>query len=236
MIDLHSHILHGVDDGPAIIEESLAILEAMSSLGYRHVVLTPHVREELWPYSAELPQARFEELVEAARGSVPGIDLSLGAEYHYQGTLFEQAGKNVARTLGSSRVLLVELPEQVAPPRLEEGLFRLRLAGYEPLIAHPERHHYLFRDRLGRLEKLVDSGTMFQVSLSSLAGKFGGRIRRRARTLLKKGIARVVASDVHHLDEVDMHVVPALDHVRKLAGEEGARQLLVLEPARIMEP
>ncbi len=194
MIDLHSHILPGFDDGATDLDASLAIARAAVADGTTTIVATPHVS---LTYDAR-PEA-VTDGAERLRGALSEeeIDLTLatGAEVAVPrlGALDDEALRSLC--LGDGGYLLVESPYSAAP-FLEEQLFSVRTRGFHPLLAHPERCQLFQRDR-GRLERIVAQGTVCSVTAGSLAGRFGSQVRRFAFDLLRAGLVHDVSSDAH---------------------------------------
>ena len=188
-VDQHSHILYGLDDGVKTLEDSLAILQFLEEQGVSEVWFTPHIMEDV-PNTTEGIRARFEELKSAYPG---GLRLHLAAEYMID-TLFEE--RLAARDLltHGNDCVLVETSAVAAPINLWEVLETMRKVGYRPLIAHPERYHYMDKADYKRLH---DMGCILQMNLPSIVGFYGESVRERALDLLGKGWYAMVGSDCH---------------------------------------
>jgi protein-tyrosine phosphatase len=192
LIDLHSHVLPGLDDGARDLDEALAICAAAAADGTRVLAATPHVRDD-YPTT---PGA-IEEALDALRAAGPALDVVPGAELDLV-ELERSDDELELYALGGrgGRWLLVEMPYFGWPLDFADRLFRLRVRGFRAVLAHPERN----RDVQGRpelLDPLVAGGTLVQLTAASVDGRFGSDARRCARELIDRGCAHLIASDAH---------------------------------------
>ncbi len=236
-VDLHDHSLFGVDDGAKTVEESVEMLRQLHDVGFRRICVTPHVRTGYWENRRADMQSRLETLRKAADcaglDGDEGIELRLGAEVHMDSGFVDLVDSGEVVPLGDGGYVLLELPNNAPPPQLEEIIFHTSLAGYSTVMAHPERYEPLMKDR-DRLRKIQDRGTLMQVSVTSLAGKFGWRCKRAAAKLISEGLCDYVATDVHSPDGVDRYVRPGIEKLHKLVGDRKAAQLLRVVPNRVL--
>ena len=196
--DNHSHLLYGVDDGVRTLEESLHILSCLEEAGLAHLWLTPHVMEDVPNTTADL-RARFERLSGKEYGGP--VRLHLAAEYMLD-NLFEE--RLAARDLlfhGEDRVL-VETSTVAPPMDLWGALSRLMAKGYRPLLAHPERYHYMMP---GDYRRLREMGVHFQLNLPSVIGYYGPHVQARALDFLERGWYEMCGSDTHRRSMVEQH-------------------------------
>lgn len=189
--DSHSHILFGVDDGIATLEDSLAVLALEESVGIKEVWCTPHVMDDLSNTTASLKE-RFQELQQAYKGP---IKLHLAAEYMLDSEFERRLSKGDLLTIGDSH-LLVETSMNVPPYNFMEILQEIMAKGYRPLLAHPERYRYLQMKDYQYLDSL---GVHFQLNLPSLVGYYGESAQKKAKDLLRNGWYRRLGSDCHRL-------------------------------------
>jgi protein-tyrosine phosphatase len=197
MIDLHAHVLPGVDDGPASVAEALELLRDLVAEGVEAVAVTPHVRDD-YPTTAEQIAAGLDVLRSAAAGERLDIEILPGAEVALDRVRFSvRDGSLTAFSLaGNPRYLLVECPYYGWPADLSDVLRALLHEGVIPVLAHPERNPEVQRDS-GRIASLVDDGVLVQVTASSLASGGGTRARRTALHLLELGLVHLAGSDAH---------------------------------------
>ncbi len=199
-IDMHSHLLPGIDDGAPDTPTALALLRAMRNLGYEHFIATPHIMKELHPNTPETIQTALTQLQTAlnATEDLQGLRIQAAAEYMLDED-FEAlvAQKHPLLCLTPQKHLLVELPQAGEPPHWEHLLFTLQTRGYKPILAHPERYRYLSGD-FARFERLTDSGVLLQINLLSFAGYYGQGPEKMAHELLKRDMAELLGSDLHN--------------------------------------
>jgi protein-tyrosine phosphatase len=192
LIDLHSHVLPGLDDGARDLEEALGICRAAAADGIEVLAATPHVRDD-WPTTARQMEDALARLRDAAGdvvGLVPGGEIALP---ELDRPLEELRAFALA---GNPEYLLVEMPYYGWPLDLGERLFRLRAAGITPVLAHPERNPSV-QERPELLEGPVAAGTLVQLTAASVDGRLGRAARACAARLLELGLAHVIASDAH---------------------------------------
>jgi len=234
-VDLHNHILFGVDDGAPDLADSLAMLRRFSELGYTDIALTPHIKTAFWENTRDELTPRLHRLREAAAADGLGdLRLELGAEHFVDARFFDLLEHGGVIPIGESGHILVELPGEGTPPALEQMLFQIQLAGLTPILAHPERYADLAKTP-DRLRRVQDRGTLLQISLTSLAKKFGRRLRKTAVKLIKAGLCDLVSTDAHSPDGMERFVAPGLKELRKLVGEPKAERLLSTVPRRILD-
>lgn len=195
MIDLHTHILPGLDDGPSTMAQAIAMARTAQLGGVRTAVATPHIRED-YPFPIQLVEARLGEL-EAALAD-EGIPLVLKSGGEVAISMAAELDDNDLRKLclGAGTYLLVESPYSLVTGLLERTLFDLQVRGFRPVLAHPERSR-TFLAEPARLEALVGRGILSSVTAGSLEGRFGTAILRFAIGLLDQGLVHNIASDAH---------------------------------------
>jgi protein-tyrosine phosphatase len=227
VIDLHSHVLPGLDDGAADLDEAVAICRAAAEDGIEVLAATPHVRDD-YPTTPEQMETAFAEVREAAGDLVrlvPGGEIDLA---QLDLPLSELRRFALA---GSPRYLLVETPYVGWPLDLAERLFRLRAQGITPVLAHPERNHQV-QARPDLLEPIVEGGALVQLTAASIDGRVGAAAKACAATLLERELAHLIASDAHApvVRAIGMSAAAAA-----LNDEPLARWLTVEVPGAIVE-
>jgi protein-tyrosine phosphatase len=197
VIDLHCHLIPGVDDGPASMNESIALAERLVAEGVETVVATPHVSPD-YPTSAEMMVAGVADVRAALAAAAVPLSVEHGAEISF--AILSGLGRDELRrlTLGGGDVLLLESPYNAAAPFLEEAIFDVQVMGFRTMLAHPERSP-VFQEQPDRVATLVERGALCCVNGGSLGGRFGERVRTTAVELFRRGLVHAVASDAHDL-------------------------------------
>ena len=208
-VDIHSHLLPGIDDGAQTFEDSLRLTKALQSLGTSQYITTPHIFQHFWENTFEnITTLEASTRIELNKNQL-SIPFRAAAEYMMDEqfvTLF-QSGKLL--TLKDNYVL-VEMSYLNPPIQLYAILFDLQVAGYIPVLAHPERYLF-YQNNFAEYQKLINAGCLLQLNLLSVVGYYGDGIAKIAERLLQKGMYRFVGSDVHH----DKHIA-AFDQKIKL--------------------
>lgn len=225
MLDLHNHVLFGLDDGCRVIEESVALCEAAKKAGHVGFVMTPHIRAGMFDNDPERIRRRRDEVRPLLERS--GLELFLGAEYYFDETVLPAARARSLLTLGeTSRYFLLELPATRMPPRVGDVLFELRLAGYVAVIAHPERCTAVQGDLATVADMFQRLGVKLQLDLGSLIGHYGKPARTAAIELVKRGAYHVAACDLHRPDDVKAIVGPSLAELKGLLKKRKIEHML----------
>lgn len=230
-IDIHCHILPGLDDGPSDINGSLEMLKIASEDGISNIFATPHIIPGLYDNNGGTIMSSLEEF----RRHIPdAVKIFYGADVRISVDLLESVKTGEVPTLNGSGYMLVELPQYVVPPNVDNLIFNLRHRGIIPVITHPERHLRLMQD-LPALAKLRDSGALCQITAMSITGELGKGIQKISMTMVKKGLVDFVASDAH--DPVKRRPVlsQAYKAVKKECGDEVSDRLFFINPQKILD-
>ena len=194
--DIHSHLLPSIDDGALTFEDTLQLITSLQKFGTCQFITTPHIMQYVWDNTHEEIKLKEKETVLQLLKKDFNAPLKAAAEYlmddHFV-NLF-QAGQLLTLT---ENYVLVEMSYLNPPIQLYSILFDLQVAGYVPVLAHPERYLF-YHSNLNEYDKLKKAGCLFQLNLLSVVGYYGLRIRKIAEQLLKKGMYDYVGSDVHH--------------------------------------
>jgi protein-tyrosine phosphatase len=236
MIDLHCHLLPGIDDGPETLEEALEMARIAVANGITAAHVTPHLHPGRW----ENDLAKIAAAVENYRAALAtaGIALELGfaaeVRLDYEILPLIEAGRvPFLGTLDGYRVMLLEFPHSHVPVGADKFTAWLLARNIRPMIAHPERNKDLMRDP-SRLEPFVKEGCLLQVTADAVSGGFGPLCAQRAREFLERGWVSVIASDAHDTAERPPRIAPGRDAAAKIVGEEEARRLTQDTPLRIV--
>jgi len=234
MIDLHCHILPGIDDGPADLSVSLAMARCAVQDGITFTACTPHIYPGLYENNRAGIEAAVDALRrELARNQIP-LQLGTGADVHLAPDLAGGIRGGRVPTICGTRYLLLEPPHHVAPPRFNESVFTLMAAGYVPVITHPERlswiesHYSVFTD-------LVKQGAWMQLTAGSLTGRFGRRPQYWAERMLDEGQVHILATDSHHVDKRPPLLAEGRDAAAKRVGAQEAMHLVLTRPQGILD-
>jgi protein-tyrosine phosphatase len=226
MVDIHSHILFGLDDGAKTLEDSLAMAEEAIADGISHVVGTPHFSSQ-YPFDFSKVQATRLTLSEKLNGR---LKIATGCDFHLNPENILAIRKDSAPyCINQNDYLLVEFNEYSIPLAMDQTLHELQLAGLRPIITHPERNAIL-RSQPQRLESWVRLGCFTQITAGSLAGVFGPGAKEDAWNWMARGMVHFVASDAHNTARRPLKLKFAYDSIAEQLGEETARALLVENP------
>jgi protein-tyrosine phosphatase len=231
MIDIHCHILPGLDDGPDSMDISCAMAEMAVADGITHVIATPHAHPQ-HAFDPELIRQRRNELQAQFEGK---LVLATGCDFHLSYENLRDIRLNPTRyTLNQKDYLLVEFADYSIPAALDHSLHDLQLAGLQPIVTHPERNP-LIRTQPERLFRWLRQGCFAQVTAQSLLGRFGPSAQEVAKEWLEAGAVHFLASDAHNTTSRPLRLKEAFDLVTKDYGEELARALLVDNPLAAFE-
>jgi protein-tyrosine phosphatase len=233
MIDLHSHILPGLDDGATELSVSLAMARLAVADGITHVACTPHIVPGLYDNTTNIIREAVTVLRQALLENEIPLSLVAGADVHVAPDLPEKLAARSVPTLNGSRYFLLEPPHTILPPRLEELALRLINAGFVPIITHPERLAWM-TTHYGVIERLNDGGCLMQVTGDSILGGFGRTARLLAERLLDEGRVDIIASDSHGAEWRKPALARARDAVATRVGEEEAIAMVLSRPASIL--
>jgi protein-tyrosine phosphatase len=231
VIDIHCHILPGLDDGPDSMETSIAMAEMAIADGITHVIGTPHAHPQHVFDSAKIKERR-DELQRLFEGR---LILATGCDFHLSYENLEDIRFEPNRyTLNQKNYLLVEFADYSIPPALDQALHNLQLAGLVPIVTHPERNP-LIRAQPERLFKWLQQGCYVQVTAQSLLGRFGRSAQESSQRWLADDAVHFIASDAHNVTSRPLRLKETFDWVAKIHGEDVARALLVDNPLAAFE-
>ena len=233
MIDLHCHMLPGIDDGAPDLRTALGMARAAVADGIRVVACTPHIYPGLYENDAAGIRRALTQFAEQLRRRRIPLQLVIGADVHLAPDLPARLQAGSVPTLHDSRYLLLEPPHHVAPPRFETSVFALMLSGYVPVITHPERltwiesHYPVFR-------RLAERGAWMQITAGALTGRFGKRPRYWGERMLDEGLAHLLATDAHDTGPRAPRLAEGRDAAAQRVGDDEAQRLVMDRPQAIL--
>jgi len=232
IVDIHCHVLPGVDDGPETIEESVAMCRRALELGISHTVATPHL-----PWRGNYDTGKItasHELLKARLGdeNIP-LRLSLGSDIRITWDLVEKLKGSSVFTLANSRYFLLELDDLAVPERLEDFIGKCAAEGYYPILTHPERNA-IFHSDMNRLKEMSRLPMLIQLSSCSLVGMGGERVEKMAVELLRAGLVNIIASDAHAVDMRLEEFAQGLGVAEKIVGQAKVREMVIRVPGLVI--
>lgn len=201
-LDLHSHLIAGIDDGVDTIEESIEIILELRKLGVFNIITTPHIKLARYPNSSMQIKCGLGLLRKELNRRKIKIRIDVAAEYYADEYFLELLHKGDIMTFGKNYVLF-ELSYTACPDNLEEIIDTIKEAGYTPVLAHPERYLYML-ESFHLYHMMKDKGVYFQLNINSLSGYYSQKARKIAKTLLKKEMIEFVGSDTHKMKHLDV--------------------------------
>lgn len=228
-VDLHSHVLPGLDDGAPDRSTSIAMLDALAALGVTEQCATPHQKAGQYLPAWDRVEQAFAALSAERSPSHPA--LRLAAENMWDDVFYQRAAEDTVPGYRDTRAFLVELPPPLLPPGLSDRLFRFRRDGKVPVLAHPERYHGLWDD--DELARALRRHCAFVIDLPALAGFHGRREAKAARHLVEAGLAAAVATDAHAVGDVQQ-ALAGLQWIEKRLGPAAVERLFDHAPRAIL--
>jgi len=233
MIDLHSHVLPGIDDGAKTFDDSLVLLKELADFGMTDVVATPHYVDETTYISSSAENAGLlKELQKKLDENKIAVRVHLGNEIYITPRILKLIKDGEISTLGGSKYLLVELPMSGEFPSYEDIILELIRDGYKVILAHPERYNSFQKD-FSLVQELFDMGVIFQCNLGSFAGQYGGTVKKLAVKLAKADMIFALGSDIHHPKGIKFWN-KALKKVSKYYDEIELDEILITNPRKIL--
>jgi len=194
-VDVHSHLIPGIDDGAKSMSESISLIKKLKELGFKKLVITPHIMRDKYPNTSERILSGFEELKNELHKQNISIELAVASEYFLDQYFLELVSKRDLLTFGNN-YLLFELSYTQKPISLESAIFEMISAGYKPVLAHPERYLFLHKN-FDEYKWLKRKGLLFQINLNSFSGYYSKDVQKIANRLAQEGLIDFIGSDTH---------------------------------------
>ena len=233
MIDLHCHILPGIDDGAADLSVSLEMARAFVADGVSMVACTPHILPGLYHNNGAQIRAATAQLQNVLNQEGIPLQLATGSDNHMVPDFLAQLRSGHLLSLANSRYVLVEPPHHVAPPRLEEFFFNFLVADHVPILTHPERLTWI-SSHYESVRRLVRAGVWMQITAGSLAGSFGRNARYWGERLIDEGCVHIIATDAHDVTRRPPNLSQGRELAAKRVGDTEAQHLVVTRPRGVL--
>ena len=233
MLDLHCHILPGLDDGAADVSVSLSMAQAFVADGVSVVACTPHILPGLYQNSGPQIREATSSLQQVLDREGVSLRLVSGADNHVSPSFVAELKAGHLLSLSDTRYVLVEPPHHVAPPRMEELFFSLLVAGYVPILTHPERLTWI-ESHYDVMQRLAQGGVWMQLTAGSILGGFGRRARYWSERMLDEGLAHILATDAHDTRRRPPNLGAGRAAVADRVGEAEAEHLVVTRPTGVL--
>lgn len=231
-IDIHNHILYGIDDGSKSLEESIEILQQHKEMGFKDIVVTPHYIENS-KYTTNNKEK--EKILKTLKDKVKGINLYLGNEVFINNNLEELLEKQEISTINKSRYLLIEFPMNQKLKTITNTIYELKIKGIIPIIAHPERYEYVKKD-INIVDEWINEGALLQSNYGSIVGVYGNKAKKTVKKLLKKNKISLLATDIHFPDsKIYQNIEKSKKKIKRIIGEEKLIELSITNPKKIIE-
>lgn len=234
MIDFHSHIVYGVDDGAESIEDSVQILKNAEIAGFKDIILTPHYMENYYEVHKNEIAEKIELIKQKCKEENININLYQANEIYITNHMTELLQEGIASSINNSKYVLFELPMNEEPSNLLEVVYSLLENGKIPIIAHPERYSYIQKEP-NKLLELIEIGVLFQTNYGSILGQYGKEIQKTANLLLENNFIHFLGSDVHKTGHIYKNIDEIKKQLRKILSEEKIDELTEKNAEKVLK-
>lgn len=232
-VDIHNHIIPGVDDGARHWNMSEEMLKMAYEEGFRKMIITPHYHKRFKKVSTEDLMLKFKKLQEIARKVDRSFELYLGNELYYSFDAVEWLEQGLLQTMAGSKYILVEFSSSSDFSEMRQGLQRIQMGGYSPILAHIERYNCLHKE-LDRVRELYNMGIYLQVNAGSIMGDLGFGVKQFLKKLLQQEYIHFVATDAHNLDKRPPEIAKCARFLLKKYDTDYIQQLLYDNPMKVI--
>ena len=235
MIDIHSHILPEIDDGPPDWETSIEMCRIAAADGITTMVASPHMLDGMYNVKREVIIASVDKLKDRLHQENINLTVLPGADIHVDIDFVDLLRQGKLVTINETgKYVLIEFPHDGLPPSVDKLLFSIQVAGVTPIITHPERHH-LVQNRLNLVSQWAEAGNLIQITAASLTGEMGKPARECSLKLLKMGLVHLIASDAHSATWRSPGLSKARKIVTEILSEESADEIFIIRPQMIID-
>jgi protein-tyrosine phosphatase len=201
-VDMHSHLLPGIDDGAKTIEHSLGMILRFQEMGYKKLIMTPHIMEDYYKNTPEIIHGKLEEVRAELKAYNIDMQLEAAAEYYFDETLIEKIKNKEVLTFGDNHILF-EYSFGQEPQQISTLLFEFKVNNYKPILAHYERYPY-YHNNPEKIREYRDKGILIQLNLLSLTGHYGPAVEKMAKYLVDNKLVDFVGSDCHRIEHLEI--------------------------------
>ena len=232
-VDIHTHLLPGVDDGAQDLKQALTLLQRAWERGTGAMVLTPHYRSRFRDNVQPKLEPIYQQLVREAQKVCPGMELYLGCEVGYELDISEKLAQGSVLSISGTRYVLLEFTDSAFRSRILEGTLELLNFGYIPILAHVERYE-AFRKNRTLARELVELGALLQLNADSVIGHQGFGVKRFCHRLMRCRLVHFIGSDAHNADTRPPELKPCFVMLKRRYGQAYAEQLLCRNPRTVL--
>lgn len=227
MIDMHSHILPGIDDGSKNLEETYSLIEEAKKAGFSGIVLTSHYMEGYYEEEEHTRKELMDKL------NVEDIHIYIGSEIYISDSMVELINSKKASSINNSRYILFEMPFNTKPMNIYEVVYELLQYKYVPILAHPERYTFVQKEP-DIIYELIEKGVLMQANYGSIIGQYGKKAQLIVKKFLESNIIHFLGSDVHRINTVYPKMKQILKILKDLIGEENLHKLTTVNPNKVI--
>lgn len=202
-VDIHSHLLPGLDDGVATMEEAIEVLRFFQSLGYKKVITTPHVMPEFYPNTRETIEGALAALRQTLKEEEIDVEVEAAAEYYLDESFLKLLETPDKLLHFGENYLLFETPYINEPAFLKEAIFKVNALGLQPVLAHPERYIFI-QNNMSYLEDLVKRNVLFQCNINAIQGYYSPAAKKTIKFMIKNGLVSFLGSDCHNMKHANI--------------------------------
>ncbi len=202
-IDIHSHLLEGIDDGVQTLEQAEEIVRYFGHLGYSKLITTPHVISDSYRNTPQIIREKLSELRRYLKEVDIDMEIEAAAEYYLDDYVFKLVEQDKEMLTFGKKYLLFETNFLTEPLNLKEFIFMASVKGYKLVMAHPERYQYFYQN-FEKASDLMDRGVLFQININSIAGHYGNQVQSVAKKLIDRGWVHFLGSDCHHIQHAKL--------------------------------
>ena len=233
LINVHTHILPGVDDGADDLEEALKMLELEYQDGVRTIFATPHYRKGMFECFGNQITKQYELVKKEASKRWKDLQIILGCEFHANMDMVNLLYENSQFAIVNSRCVLTEFSELSELSFIQERCYTLLSSGYDPIIAHAERYHALY-NKFDVIEQLTDMGVYIQLNARRIMGKDGFGMKRFCKKMMKKDLLHFVGDDAHNMEDRKPAMGKCAEYIEKVMGADYAKKVLMDNPKNLI--